>query len=38
VYVELDGCRRILVTPASGGAALRQGDATLANRIDRALG
>lgn len=28
-YVELDGCRRILVVPATGGAQLGQGDVTL---------
>ncbi|MFD6566616.1 hypothetical protein [Micromonospora profundi] len=29
-YVELDGCRRILITPPSGGWQLGQGDAALA--------
>jgi hypothetical protein len=29
VYVEQDGCRRILVSPGSGRPALRQADATL---------
>jgi hypothetical protein len=29
VYVELDECRRILTTPATGGAHLAQGDAAL---------
>ncbi|RAO01437.1 hypothetical protein [Micromonospora noduli] len=29
-YVELDGCRRFLVAPASGGAQLGQGDDALA--------
>ncbi|MEH0929378.1 hypothetical protein [Micromonospora sp. CPCC 205558] len=29
-YVELDGCRRFLVTPATGGAQLGQGDEALA--------
>ncbi|WP_089019319.1 hypothetical protein [Micromonospora coriariae] len=28
-YVELDGCRRFLVVPPTGGAQLGQGDATL---------
>ncbi|MFG2045415.1 hypothetical protein [Dactylosporangium sp. NPDC048998] len=37
VYVELDGCHRVLLTPGSGGAALRQGDTALADRIDKAL-
>ncbi|MEU7974068.1 hypothetical protein AB0B48_18740 [Micromonospora sp. NPDC049089] len=29
-YVELDGCQRFLVAPATGGAQLGQGDAALA--------
>ncbi|KOX10889.1 hypothetical protein ADK66_06870 [Micromonospora sp. NRRL B-16802] len=28
-YVELDGCRRVLVTPLGGGSRLGQGDAAL---------
>ncbi|MEU8155976.1 hypothetical protein AB0B94_20145 [Micromonospora sp. NPDC048986] len=28
-YVELDGCRRFLIAPATGGARLGQGDDTL---------
>jgi hypothetical protein len=37
VYVELDGCRRILYTPVEGGTALRQGGPALAAEIDKAI-
>lgn len=33
VTVELDGCRRILMTAGSGGSALTQGDAALADLL-----
>jgi hypothetical protein len=33
IYVELDGCRRILVTPFDGGAQLAQAGDTLVKRL-----
>ncbi|MGW3805808.1 hypothetical protein [Micromonospora sp. NPDC005113] len=34
-YVELDGCHRIMVVAASGGTVIAQGDAALAELIDK---
>jgi hypothetical protein len=34
VYVELDGCQRILIEPATGGPVLAQGDAALTALLD----
>jgi hypothetical protein len=35
VYVELDGCQRVMVVPAAGSPVLAQGDAGLAGLLDQ---
>lgn len=35
IYVELDGCQRILVTPTSGGTIMAQGDAALIAALEQ---